>query len=575
MRMLFSFLVSILLILGCEEISQKVSPMITLDSDQSKNITVSAEGEEFNVSFTSSSDWTSEVVYSGEMEDWISVDKKSGEGGYTIVKIKVTVHKNESDLERSATLVIKSGAVSEEIAFTQAAVEVSPDPEPEPVFRLSDNSADIGAEGGTVSVTVTSNIEYDYSIPVDWITEVTSASASDMTHTFEVAHNVSFEYRSATISFCGNAHCIPFTINQAGSEVVPVQLDVDVKSVSVPVEGLEEPYIVNVKSDMEWMVVSDSDWCSVTPSSGSNDGSFSVSVTGNQSESVRIAGIEVMSADRSVCRTISVIQASVSSASGDDDWKEENFYHRSLALRFTADWCGYCPQMATAMSNAQQELQGRLEVISVHGGGSGLACDESNAIAGYYPVAGYPTGLIDCRTYVENYDISVTTSRIVDAVKDTENTYETVTGTSWTSSVSGSGIVLDLSAYIKKAGTYKVTALLVEDKFVAYQSGASDSYEHNGIIRAAFSDPLGDSFDVSEGGQIKKFTYIATLPSGCNVGNARVVVYIQRLNTLIGSYYVDNAASMSVGKDKPLELVSSGAWGNGNEGIVPGDDINL
>ena len=552
--------------------------MITLDSDQAKDVTVSAEGESFNVSFTSSRSWTAEIVYSGDTEDWAGVDKSGGEGGYTIVKIKVTVQKNESDAARSATLVIKSGTVSEEIAFTQDPFEADPgsdpDPVPEPVFRLSENSADIGAEGGTVSVTVTSNVEYDYSIPIEWITEVTPSKGSDMTHTFEVAPNIASEPRSATISFCGNAHCVPFTINQAGAEV-SARLDVDVKSISVPADGLETPYVVNVMADTEWMVDSDSDWCTVTPSSGSNDGSFSVSVGNNPSESVRIANIEVSAVGGVLSRTISVIQASVSSVSGDDDWEKERFYHRSLAFRFTADWCGYCPQMATAMSNAQQELQGRLEVISVHGGGSGLACDESNAIAGHYPVAGYPTGLIDCRTYVENYDVPVTTSRIVEAVKDTEDTYETLTGTSWTSSVSGRQVALSLSVYIKKAGSYKVTALLVEDKFIAYRSGASESYEHNGIIREAFSDPLGESFEVSEDGLIKNFTYVATVPSGCNLNNMRVVVYIQRLNTLINSYYVDNAASMAVGKDKSLEVISSGSWGNGNEGIVLGDDINL
>ena len=570
MRRLFAFLASTLLIWGCEVLFQKEPPIITLDSDQSKDVAVSAEGESFNVSFTSSLAWTSEVVYSGGTEDWISVDKTSGEGGYAIVKIKVTVLKNESGAERSARLVIKSDTVSEEITVIQSAA-IS---ETEPIFRLSENSADVGAEGGTVDVTVIANVEYEYSIPVDWITEVTAVKSSDMIHTFKVAPNVASEPRSATISFCGNAHCVPFTINQAGAEV-SARLDVDVKSISVPADGLETPYVVNVMADTEWMVDSDSDWCTVTPSSGSNDGSFIVSVTGNQSESVRLAGIEVVSADRSVCRTISVIQASVSSVSGDDDWAKERFYHRSLAFRFTADWCGYCPMMATAMSDAQRELQGRLEVISVHGGGSSLACDASDAVTGNYPISGYPTGLVDCRTYVENSDIPVTTSRIVDAVKDTENTYETVTGTSWTSSVSGSEVVLNLSAYIKKSGSYKITALLVEDKFVAWQSGASDSYEHNGIIRAALSDPLGESFDVPEDGLIKNFTYVATVPSGCNLNNMRVVVYIQRLNTLINSYYVDNAASMAVGKDKPLEIVSSGAWGDGNEGIVPGDDITL
>ena len=576
MRRLLAFLASTLLIWGCEELFPTEKPMISLDSDQAKSVTVSEDGGSFDVVFTSALSWTAEIVYSDGADGWASLNKTSGEGGYNIAKIKVAVQKNESGEERSAKLVIKSDTVSEEITFTQPAAEVNPGPGPGPepaVFELTEGSAEIGAEGGKIRVAVQYNVDYKITVPVDWIREVETKSYDEKVHTFEVAPNLSSEPRSATISFCGNAQCVPYTINQAGAEV-SVRLDVDVKSISVPADGLETPYVVNVMADTEWMVDSDSDWCIVTPSSGSNNGSFSVSIGSNTSESVRIANVEVSAVDGSVCRTISVIQTLVSSVSG-DDWTKERFYHRSLALRFTADWCGYCPQMATAMSNAQQELQGRLEVISVHGSGSGLACDESNVIAGHYPVAGYPTGLIDCRTYVVNDDIPVTTSRIVAAVKDTEDTYDTLTGTSWTSSVSGSQVALILDTYIKKAGTYKVTALLVEDKFVAYQSGASESYEHNGIIREAFSDPLGEPFEVSEDGMIKNFTYVATVPSVCNLNNMRVVVYIQRLNTLINSYYVDNAASMAVGKDKPLDVISSGVWGNGNEGIVPGDDINL
>ena len=233
--------------------------------------------------------------------------------------------------------------------------------------------------------------------------------------------------------------------------------------------------------------------------------------------------------------------------------------------------------MATAMSDAQKELPGKLEVISVHGGGSGLACSASNTLANNYPIDGFPTGLVDGRTYIANYAIPVTTSLIVEAVNETESKYETVTAASWTSKVSGSQVTLDLSAYIKKAGSYKITALLVEDKVISsqadYNNGASDAYEHNGIIRAALSNVLGENVEVTEDAQVKTFTYSAELPSECNKDNVRVVVYIQRKDS-DNSYYVDNTASATVGKDKNLDM-SSGSWSDGNEGIVPGDDISI
>lgn len=673
MRRFVLILASLLLLVGCEELLPKEKPVITLDPDQSTSVTVDAEGGSFDVHFTSALPWSVEIVYSGGSGGWAGISKGSGEGGYAIEKVQVIVQKNESDVQRSAKLVIKSDTVTEEVSFTQSAATTDPghgqdpepavfkltegsaevgadggkvqvtvqynvdyeitipvdwirevetksydekvhtfeidanviaesrsatlsfcgngtcipfvitqeaaeqkEPEPDPVFGLSKSEAEVGAEGGTVDVTVTANIEYEYTINVDWITEVTTRNTTDRTHVFEVAPNTESESRTATISFCGNETCHPFVITQAAAET-DVYLDVDNVNISVAAEGTASPVTVNVTSNLPWNVASDAAWCEVSPSSGENDGSFDITVSENVSYDSRIANITVSAVDGSLSRTIAVIQSPAQKEEGDDSWVEAEFVHRSLAFRFTADWCGFCPMMATAMSDAQKELPGKLEVISVHGGGSGLACSASNTLANNYPIDGFPTGLVDGRTYIANYAIPVTTSLIVEAVNETESKYETVTAASWTSKVSGSQVTMDLSAYIKKAGSYKITALLVEDKVISYQAdynnGASDAYEHNGIIRAALSNVLGEDVEVTEDAQVKTFTYSAELPSECNKDNVRVVVYIQRKDS-DNSYYVDNTASATVGKDKNLDM-SSGSWSDGNEGIVPGDDISI
>lgn len=669
MKKLFALIFSAFLLLGCEELFPTEKPMITLDSDQGKNVTVSGDGDSFEVAFTSALAWTTEIIYSDGTDGWASLNKTSGQGGYNIAKVKIAVKKNESGADRSAKFVIKSDTISEEITFTQPAAEVNPgpepdvfkltegsaeigaeggkirvtvqynvdyeitipvdwihevetksydeqvhifeieantltesrkatvsfcgnetcipfvitqeatepEPEPDPVFELSKNAAEVDAEGGTVDVTVTANVEYEYTIPVEWITEVTTRTATDSTHVFDVSPNPGTEPRTATISFCGNGTCIPFVITQEASET-DCYLDVDKMSVSVQAEGTVAPVTVSISSNVAWTVTSDAAWCTVTPISGENDGFFTVAVSENTSYDSRMGNVTVASTDGTISRNIAVIQSPAQQEGGDDAWKTAEFHHRSLAFRFTADWCGYCPMMATAMYDAQNELPGKLEVISVHGGGSGLANNASNTLLNDYPIEGFPTGLVDGRTYIANYAISVTKSLIVEAVNDTESKYETVTATSWTSKISGSQVTLDLSAYIKKSGSYKITALLVEDKVIGYQAdynnGVSDSYEHNGIIRAALSDVLGESFEVSEDGQIKNFTYSASLPSGCNSKNVRVVVYIQKLDTSTNTYYVDNSASATVGKSQILEIASD-SWSDGNEGIVPGNDIDL
>lgn len=496
--------------------------------------------------------------------EWLTISPMAGNGNGSF---NITVSKNESTEERQAEFLVKTedGSVVLTYYVNQEGAE--------PYFEISEKSAEIKAEGGTAEVTVRSNIEYKYEIPVDWIREVTTKTAGENVHTFEIMPNETFEERVAVISFCGNDNCLPFTITQKG-QIPDYRLEVDAKTISVETAGTASPIKVNVTSNVQWNVTCDADWCVVSPVLGENDGSFEVSVSESGLSEPRMAEITV-SSPMGVSRTISVIQAPASSGSDDDSWPNEDFIHKSLVMRFTATWCGYCPSMATALSDAQKALPDKIEALSVHGGGSDLASAASNALTNHYGIGVFPTGLVDCRTTVENYDLSTTTDLFINAVKDTETKYETVTGASWTSSVSGDQAILNLSLYIKKSGSYKITALLVEDGIVGYQAdynnGSSSDYVHNGVIRASFTEATGDALEIDADGQKKDFNYSVTIPDGCNKDNLKIVVYVQRKDL---SYYVDNTTSAKLGATKML-AVKSGNWGSGNEGIVPGDDIIL
>lgn len=557
MRRFVLIFATLLCFWGCEGLIDKEQPKILLGENQSGYVEVAATGGSFEVVFTSSMAWTAEIVYVGDASGWASVGTAAGSGGDAAQKVRITVKKNDSDIERSAKLLIVSETASEEVVFTQPALQK--EPEKVPVFKLTQGSAEIGAEGGRVEVTVQYNVAYECKHSSEWIHEVKTKSFEEKVHVFEIDVNTVAESRSATIQFCGNDSCIPFTITQEAA-AFDYQFSVDTEKVSVSSEGTEEPVVVNVTTNLPWSVTSDSDWCTVSPESGENDGSFSISVAPNVTYDSRAANVTVSSEDGAMSAIISVIQSPVYPDGGDDSWKTAEFLHRSLAFRFTADWCGYCPMMALAMTNAQEELDGRLEVISVHGGGSRLECDESLELMDQYSVSGFPTGLVDCRTYIENSSsVTMTASRIVAAVKDTEDKYDTYTGLGWKAELTGSSLKMDLSVYVKKAGEYKVTALLVEDGVVGYQAdyvnGDDRSYEHSGIIRGALSDVKGDRFTIEADGMVKHFTYSEFIPSDLNLENMRVVVYVQKKLDLKKSYYADNTASAPLGEDKALEVV--------------------
>ena len=539
---------------------EQEDPVFKLSSQSAE---IEAEGGMAEVTVTTNVEYSYEVPV-----DWIKevTTKAADEYVHTF-----EVMPNENSEERSAVISFICNGESIDFIVNQEGAAPEPD---EPVFELSALAAEIEWDGGIAQVTVTSNVDYTFEIPVSWIKEVITKAVNSYTYTFEVMPNDSNDERRAGILFCGNDVCIPFVITQKG-RAADARFEVDVESISVEASGTDSPISVNVSSNMAWSVSSDADWCSVSPTSGVNDGSFNVTISKNTLTSPRIANITV-SSEKGLYHEISVIQSPTASEPEDDSWRNEEFIRRSLVMRFTADWCGNCPSMASVLYDVQKELPDKIEVLSVHESGSGLASGASRLLTDHYDIYAWPTGLIDCRTRLKNERPSTMIMNIKNAIENIEDTYDTVTGASWNSSVKGNKVNLDLSLYIKESGTYKVTALLVEDGIVGFQedytNGSSDNYEHNGVVRDSFTEATGDIFTVSGEWEKKNLSYSMTIPDGYVRNNLKIVVYIQRKDQ--DSYYVDNTASAWLGQTKKL-VVKSGTWGEGNEGIVPGDDIIL
>lgn len=268
---------------------------------------------------------------------------------------------------------------------------------------------------------------------------------------------------------------------------------------------------------------------------------------------------------------------------GDDEWKgvvetgweSKDFHHCSVAMRFTADWCGYCPMMATAFDMAKEQLDGNLEVLSMHADG-GLYFAPCYDLMNYYRITDFPTGVIDGRVLLHNYGEEYTAKYTVEAVNETESMYETISGVNWVSEIKDSEARVDLAVYLKESGSYKITALVVEDDVVAWQNGGGNDYVHNGVPRMAFTSIYGDDFSVSDDNEVVKFTYKGNIPSGCDKDNMKIVVYIHKYSRgsgLVDDYYIDNSASGQLGGTENLVFDTDGS--GGTEDIEQGEDIEM
>lgn len=266
-----------------------------------------------------------------------------------------------------------------------------------------------------------------------------------------------------------------------------------------------------------------------------------------------------------------------------EEWAGKEFWHKSLGMRFTATWCGYCPNLATSFAKAISQYPNKIEMLNLHPTSSNLGFSGTSKLENIFRITGYPTGMIDYRNSIANYTSNDYTARlIVNAAKETESNYPTKTGISFTSSVSGSKLNLNVKLYIKEKGDYKVTAVLLEDNIIGYQNGGGNSYNHSGIARVAFTDITGDEVSTSEDNKTVSKNYTATIPSSCDKNNLRVLVYVLRQygsQTIIrtadyGDYYVDNAISAAVGTTQDL-VFSDGTVYGGNEDTKDGGEITL
>ncbi len=266
-----------------------------------------------------------------------------------------------------------------------------------------------------------------------------------------------------------------------------------------------------------------------------------------------------------------------------EDWAGKEFWHKSLGMRFTATWCGYCPNLATSFAKAISQYPNKIEMLNLHPTSSNLGFSGTSKLENIFRITGYPTGMIDYRNSIANYTSNDYTARlIVNAAKETESNYPTKTGISFTSSVSGSKLNLNVKLYIKEKGDYKVTAVLVEDNIIGYQNGGGDSYNHSSIARVALSDITGDTFSTTAENKTVEKNYSVTIPSSYNKDNLKILVYVLKqygsqpiIRTAnYGDYYVDNATSAAIGTTKDLIFADGSTYG-GNEDTKDGGEITL
>ena len=279
-------------------LTQKQLDNITVTTDK---VELGEEGGTFTIELKSNIDFSYEID-----GDWITYVSTKAYADKTLTFI---AEPNDGVQKREGSVTVKGGKFSETVKVYQSGGE--------PTFSISQNIFNIGAEGGTVEVVVTSNIGYHATSNADWIHAVETKATRIESLWFTVDANTSDESRSGVIVICNdNQVCIPVTVNQAGRSGEEIFLELGVYSVEFDYQ--EKCSEVKVTSNESWSAVSSASWC--TPVKIASGKYLNVCVKANDTGKKRTAQITVKTDRGGVEKTLKVSQ---SPQEGNEDFGDD------------------------------------------------------------------------------------------------------------------------------------------------------------------------------------------------------------------------------------------------------------
>ena len=417
------------------------------------------------------------------------------------------------------------------------------------------------SDGGSGRIRFTSSMNWTIECSEGWVKINPMEGEAGMARvTIYADANDTPQTRTAVVNICSGVTKFPITVTQ--DSFIPTFELLDTEK-EVSSRGGE--ITVRVRADVDYEFHCEADWISDASTKAPRTREHKFVVEPNTSAEERTAMI-TFCADQT-CKAFTVKQRAAGTEA--DDWKQDQFVHRSLAMRFTATWCGYCPYMGTAFDSAKSEMAGALELVSLHGSESNYEFSGTSTLANRFRISGFPSGIVDSRASIPNYSsTSVTASAVVAVAQETQQAYPAKTGIALGSTLDGSTLTVDLSLYVREADSYKVTVLLLEDGIVGYQSGGSNNYQHNDVARLALTSISGDTVRISEDNQIWTKTFTADIKSSWKAENLEILVYVEKpygdqskVSEVdgaeyrnYGDTYIDNCRVVKVGTEAPLEL---------------------
>lgn len=203
---------------------------------------------------------------------------------------------NEEEDSRMGVITITDGELVEEVTVYQTGTE--------PTIVISQSEYILSADGGNVSIEVSSNVDVEVEIPdEEWISENTTRAYSTHVYNFTVDTNEEYDSRSAEIVFYNDENGLEEIVVIRQMQRDAIVLAMDIYEVEASACKLE----FEIEANVEFDVATEGDWITYEPSTrGLATYELRFNIDENTGEDEREGKIIITSGD--ICQEIQVVQ---------------------------------------------------------------------------------------------------------------------------------------------------------------------------------------------------------------------------------------------------------------------------
>ncbi|MBR5821517.1 MAG: Omp28-related outer membrane protein [Alistipes sp.] len=432
----------------------------------------------------------------------------------------------------------------------------------QPVFVANtEGSFIVPANGATIEVEVSTNIEYTVSIPqsaLSWISHTDTRSVRDDVLVFTVAKNNVAQPRTATVEILG-ADGLVLT-NVVFEQKAAVVVDSSEILLSV------DKTVVEVGAVLTF---------TVTEASGADLTALATIYNGNDYTTVKRAKYQTSSEGVISFfatyngKTSNIVKVTVGDGTGESTPTEGSaFLHKALLIDHTGVNCGYCPSAVDNLRYLESKTSWGpyYNEVTCHAGsyasGDPARSEAATALNSYQGnnglINGYPSIVINFYSRVSHYDYE----KIANVLQNVVKKAGADVGISLSVEKGSSKVIC--SAQIKAAvsNEYKVNAWLLENNIYSpNQNGAKKDYHYyyNHALRKTSEtfnavDISGKSIGMLYMNQTYDYNCEIAVDSSWVMNNLEVLIVVTARNGS-NQWEVVNTAVCGVGETTPFAYV--------------------